>query len=367
MVTNPVKIQRLVLRGLAVLALVSVGVLPSASAQDIDVTSADPPEAEQATVNLDVTIHGNGFAKGAVAEFLVTGSIENPGGIIVNRTTFKGSKKLIANIDIEEDAIVGGFDIEVTTKGRTGKGIDLFSVKVTSKNPPNVSLAAADFRDAGTDGVKSDGYVFYDSCGEFNSSAYVDVNDPCGPSVSTVSKAGFGYSLRTVSNLDPQTVDRWLVLDFSEPYGDYQCPDLDALLMYEVMNSPNPGVLPPLNTDENTECVDFVEVRLVADGAFQPQVSTTTVNMLIDTPVFHAGWGKGKRAQSYTIWDARFILNSVNPLSLTYGPSGEAIVGADSIDDFRFELWTFDQRKGTFGDFIGIYTMPFQLTITKRE
>ena len=95
-----------------------------------------------------------------------------------------------------------------------------------------------------------------------------------------------------------------------------------------------------------------------------PGVETTTVNILIDTPVRYMG--KGKKAQPYTQWDARFILNSVNPLTLSYGPSGEAIIGADG-DDFRFELWTFDQRRGTFGDFLGFYTMPFQLTITKRE
>jgi hypothetical protein len=156
-------------------------------------------------------------------------------------------------------------------------------------------------------------------------------------------------------------VDRWLVLDFSNPVGPYQCPDLDTQLMDEVTSSPYPGVFPPLNPDQ---CIDFVEVRLVADGAFRPGVASTTVNMLIDTPVRYMG--KGKKGQPYTQWDARFILNSVNPLTLTYGPSGEAIIGANS-DDFRFELWTFDQRRGTFGEFLGIYTMPLQLTLEKRE
>ncbi len=105
-------------------------------------------------------------------------------------------------------------------------------------------------------------------------------------------------------------------------------------------------------------------MRFGAEGAFRPEAVTTSVNMLIDTPVLKMG--KGKKGQPYTQWDARFILNSVNPLSLTYGLSGEAIVGADG-DDFRFELWTFDQQKGTFGEFLGFYTMPIQMTITKRE
>ena len=359
MVMNLMKIQRFVVRGLAVLALVSVGILPSASAQDIEVTGADPPEAEQGTVNLDVTITGSGFAKGARAAFLVTGT-ENPGGIVVNQTTFNSATKLTANIDVALDAVVGSFDIQVTSKGRTGKGLNRFSVKVHPENPSGPSPVAADFRDAESDGVKSDGqgYLLPTGCGGFD---YVDVDDPCMPSFSTVSNTMQGYFLRTVSNLDPLTADRWLVVDFSQPYGDYDCPDLDTQLMDEVTSSPYPGVLPPLNPDP---CTDWVEVRLVADGAFQPQVATTTVNMLIDIPVRYMG--KGKKAQPYTQWDARFILNSVNPLTLSYGPSGEAIIGAEG-DDFRFELWTFDQRRGTFGEFLGFYTMPFQLTITKRE
>jgi hypothetical protein len=359
MATKLVKSRRLVLVGVAALAVIFLGVLPNALAQTITVDSATPPEAEQGTVNLDVTINGSGFAKGAKAAFLVH-ETENPGGVVVNRTTFVNSTKLIANIDVALDAVIGSRDIKVTVQGRTGKGVDCFSVKVHPENPSGPSPVAADFRDAEGDGVMSDGlgYLLPTRCGGFD---YVDVDDPCGPGVSTVSNTMQGYLLRTVSNLDPLTVDRWLVLDFSQPDQGYQCPNLDQQLMDEVTGSPYPGVLPPLNPDP---CIDWVEVRLVADGAFRPGVGTTTVNMLIDTPVRYVG--KGKKAQPYTQWDARFILNSVNPLTLRYGPSGEAIVGADG-DDFRFELWTFDQQRGTFGEFLGIYTMPLQLTLEKRE
>jgi len=356
MATNLVKTRRLILCGLAALAVVCVGDLPSASAQDITVTSAQPPAAEQGTVNLDVTITGSGFGKGAKAAFLVTGTA-NPGGIIVNRTTFVNSKQLIANVDVAVDAVVGGFDIKVTVQGRTGKGIDCFSVKVRSG--AGEFLAGADFRDAETDGVKSDGIALPFGCGAID---YVDVADPCAPSIYNSSTVGaHGYFLRTVSNLEPLTVKRWLVLDFSHPVGAYDCPDLDRQLMDEIASSPYPGVFPPLNPEL---CIDHVEVRFGADGAFRPGVLTTPINMLIDTPV--RKMTKGKNAQPYTQWDARFILNSVNPLSLSYGPSGEAIVGKDG-DDFRFELWTFDQQKGTFGQFLGFYTMPVQLTITNRN
>jgi hypothetical protein len=358
MATKLVKPRRLALVGLAALAVLSLGVLPSALAQDIVVSSAEPAEAEQGTVNLDVTINGKGFSKGAQALFLVTGT-ENPGGIVVHRTTYVNSVKLVANIDVALDAVVGSFDIQVTSKGRTGKGLDCFTVKVHPENPSGPSPVAADFRDAEGDGVMSDGLgpQLLPACQPFD---YVDVDDPCNPGVSTVSNTMQGYFLRTVSNLVPTAVDRRLVLDFSHPYGNYSCPNLDQQLMDEATSGPY-EVLPPLNTDP---CIDWVEVRLVADGTFQPGVASTTVNMLIDTPVLKAG--KGKKAQPYTQWDARFILNSVNPLTLSYGPSGEAIIGANG-DDFRFELWTFDQQRGTFGEFIGFYWMPLQLTLQKRQ
>jgi hypothetical protein len=233
-------------------------------------------------------------------------------------------------------------------------------VKVHPENPSGPSPVAADFRDATTDRVRSDslGPELLPGCQPFD---YVDMSDPFCPSVSTASNTMMGYFLRTVSNLNPTEVQRWLVLDFSHPYGNYSCPNLDQQLMDEV-TSPY-EVLPPLNP---LPCIDWVEVRFGAEGAFQPEpgVLTTPINMLIDTPVLKAG--KGKKAQPYWQWDARFILNSVNPLTLRYGPSGEAIIGADG-DDFRFELWTFDQQRGTFGEFLGFYWMPLQLTLQKRE
>ncbi len=355
MVTNPVKIQRLVLRGLAVLALVSLGVLPSALAQDIEVTSADPSAAEQATVNLDVNITGNGFGKGAKAKFFVTGT-ENPGGVIVNRTTFVNSKKLIANIDVAETAEVRGFDIYVTTKGRTGKGIDLFSVqKKGSTVPPR-----AVFRDDPFDGVRSDGIVPPSNCDSWD---YVDSDDPCygGSSplvtVSMVHSDGL-YFLRTVSNFDPGTVDRWLVLDFSDSVED-PCPDLDTQIRYDPDTDEDVRGFLPVNFDS---CIDYVEVRFAAYGAFKPNVSQTTVRILIDQPV--RKHGKGKNAEDYTQWDAKFTLEFVNPLTLTGAGPGTVIVGADG-DDFRAELW--NNKTGKKGELLGLYEMPFQLTITIRE
>src|SRR2546430_11293808 len=109
-----------------------LGTLP-ASAQ-IQVDSANPTAAPQGTINLDIAITGNGFKKGAVAQWFVTGTT-NPGGVTVNSTTFKGSTQVTANITVASDAVINGFDIVVrNADGRTGKGTDRFAV--TQKGTP---------------------------------------------------------------------------------------------------------------------------------------------------------------------------------------------------------------------------------------
>jgi hypothetical protein len=51
----------------------------AASAQ-ITVSSTTPNAAAQGTINLNVTVSGKGFKKGAQAQWFVTGST-NPGGV----------------------------------------------------------------------------------------------------------------------------------------------------------------------------------------------------------------------------------------------------------------------------------------------
>jgi len=105
----------------------------SATAQ-IQVDSTNPSAAPQGSINLSVTISGNGFKKGAKAQWFVTGTT-NPGGVTVNSTTFKGSTQLTANLTVAANAVISGFDILVTnTDGRTGKGTDKFAV--TQKGTP---------------------------------------------------------------------------------------------------------------------------------------------------------------------------------------------------------------------------------------
>lgn len=117
---------------LTLVGLILLGMAPAASAQ-VQVDSTSPSAAPQATVNLDVTVNGSGFKRGATAKWFVTGTT-NPGGVTVNSTSYRSSSQLIANITVAGDATVAGFDVVVYSAGRTGKGTDLFAV--TAKGTP---------------------------------------------------------------------------------------------------------------------------------------------------------------------------------------------------------------------------------------
>jgi uncharacterized delta-60 repeat protein len=140
-------------RGLLVLFLSLVSVFfavagpPEAQAQDVVVSQAVPDNADQGTVYLNVTIKGKGFKKGAIAKWLVTGSEADTGGVTVNSTAFVSSSELRANITVAPNAQTEKkLDIKVTlTSGRTGKGIELFSVlrKETTACTAPISILAA--------------------------------------------------------------------------------------------------------------------------------------------------------------------------------------------------------------------------------
>lgn len=111
---------------LLIVMVAFVGNLPAVA--QIQVTSTNPDAAPQGTVNLNVTISGSGFKKGAKARWVVSGTT-NQGGVTVNSTTFNGSTSLTANITVASNATLSGYDVLVTnTDGRTGKGTDAFTV-----------------------------------------------------------------------------------------------------------------------------------------------------------------------------------------------------------------------------------------------
>jgi hypothetical protein len=103
------------------------------AAAQIQVTGTNPSAAPQGTINLNVTIAGSGFKKGASAQWFVTGTT-NPGGVTVNSTAFNSSSKLTANITVSDTATIANFDVQVTSAGRTGKGTELFAI--TTKGTP---------------------------------------------------------------------------------------------------------------------------------------------------------------------------------------------------------------------------------------
>jgi uncharacterized delta-60 repeat protein len=98
-----------------------------AFAQKITVKSATPNNGAQGSVSLDIVIDGSGFGSDSVAQFHVSGTT-NPGGIRVNSTRRVSNSQIVANIDIDDLALLSYYDIKVVSNGRTGKGTDLFQV-----------------------------------------------------------------------------------------------------------------------------------------------------------------------------------------------------------------------------------------------
>jgi hypothetical protein len=120
---------------LVAVLLLALGPVGAAWAQ-VSVTAADPSSAPQGTVSLDVTISGNGFDSSAAVTFLVSGTSDT-GGITVKKVLVRGSKKLVATIDVADSAVVNKFDIEVTlSSGRKGKGTTLFTVIAKTNGDP---------------------------------------------------------------------------------------------------------------------------------------------------------------------------------------------------------------------------------------
>ena len=255
-------------------ALFVLSSVPLVFSQDIKVTSADPPSAPQGTVNLNVTIRGSGFKNGAQANFFVTGT-QNPGGIVVNQTTFLSSSKLVANIDIAEAAVISKFDIEVLSNGRRGKGTELFAVTVKGGGPAGQIPVEAALRDASGDKIRSDGLGF--------------VAGPSSYSDSETCVVGWGdnatgqFFMRTefsgsVCEFQASADDRKVVLDFTdalERTGSCQVGDPSYPACCLVNDAwDQVGVLDICGVNVVSD------VRIIADKLFQNQSPSTTAVVL---------------------------------------------------------------------------------------
>ena len=129
---------------LSILSLFLLVLAPIGAAwAQVKVTAADPATTYQGTVSLDVTISGSGFDSTATPTFLVSGTTDT-GGINVRKTVVKGSKQLVATIDVADTAAVTKFDIVVAlSDGRKGKGTTLFAVQSKTADP--CATAGLDF------------------------------------------------------------------------------------------------------------------------------------------------------------------------------------------------------------------------------
>src|SRR6476646_10129355 len=86
---------------------------PSSAQGQVQVNAAEPPVAEQGTINLNVKVTGKGFKNGAKAKWFITGTTDT-GGVTVNSTTFVSSGEVTANITVADTASIATFDIQVT-------------------------------------------------------------------------------------------------------------------------------------------------------------------------------------------------------------------------------------------------------------
>lgn len=126
---------------------------PTVLAQDITIDSADPSSTEQGTFGQPISIKGSGFDKSVrEVKFLVhcDQTSEDPcfddtGGITVTGFKVNTPTEITAIIDVSDTAKVGGFDIQMRTRGRGGKGTtfrseELFTIKLRG----NQTLATCD-------------------------------------------------------------------------------------------------------------------------------------------------------------------------------------------------------------------------------
>jgi len=123
---------------------------------DPTVTATVPDSATQDST-LDVVVNGSNFDAGSVAEWAIAGvpSLK----VRTNSTKFVNSRRVVANITIAADADVALYDVIVTVAtGKKGIGTELFAVKRKATDTPIVAV----YRDAASDGVRSDGAAYLD-------------------------------------------------------------------------------------------------------------------------------------------------------------------------------------------------------------
>jgi hypothetical protein len=92
------------------------------AATTLSVASVSPDTGALATT-VDVHIFGHGFSDGAAARWALDG-VPDSNQVKTNSTRFVSSTELVANITISGSATATTWDVEVTSRGKTGVGTE---------------------------------------------------------------------------------------------------------------------------------------------------------------------------------------------------------------------------------------------------
>lgn len=351
---------RLDLKPLGLLLSALILVIPPSAAAQVQVNSADPPEAEQGTVSLDVTINGRGFDRGSEAKWFVTGTT-NPGGVTVNSTRFVNANTLVANITVDDAAQVGKFDIVVqTSKGRTGKGTEIFSVvEKGSSSAAGDSIAAS---------------------GEIMNGAGMMIRPDAQGIYIDSALSGTGCT-RCITGCAGDTCEGF----FLRPYGgtggacpgpnslsNKECEDVESykarlqalgiLRQVELDFSFWVGAIPNCDELPGGDCGPSQQfIRLWADDAFKPGASFTPVRLAVDQP----RRSDAKTCHMFEFWELVFE----RTLQITEIDANTRVVStieadsnADIVHVYKV-IWKAGHRKELTS--VGRFHMPMSIRISK--
>ena len=346
----------------------TLGSLAVPAAAQVTVTSANPNNAPQGSTNLIVKIGGSGFKKGAKAAFYVSGTT-NPGGVTVNSVAFVNSKEVDANITVSSTAALSGFDIYVTSGGRTGKGTDLFTV--TSNNGggtcTNTSLQAIL-----APGVPNGGTALLYGDSDFGSgpNTYYNPTDTLfnGGSIYTDGQSGAYVEFQLcngtndfVMNLGTGKNSRYFNFDFSTPLA-----------------APDPGTVDVTGTIQQDAFLNANEVAndsLYVNGELQTCMGSSlssiikgqTAHVMFDDPAIDVtpSGGGTPGCSGGVVTD---IANQDGPTAIIHVSHPDACTWiitpvADSQGDYVGGL--VEQLKNQSFASGGQYNMPFAIKVIK--
>ena len=202
-------------------------------------------------------------------------------------------------------------------------------------------MVRAQFRDASTDGVRSDQLNPFNCTDDGKPYDYIHGTDTCAPGVhktaSYVTISNDTYFLAPRASTDPCPT-RFLVLDFHLP-DNTMCPELGL-----ATNSSCGGLIPP-------KC--SFTVRFFAENAFTSGATSSAVEIWIE-----------EFPDGAPYWLTRYKLIFINPLPRT--ASGNVVTIGAGGDDFRADLWSI-ATNGKKKTRLGTFDMPFRLEATKTD